>query len=70
VSLTEIGNAMIVVAEQSGGIEPEDIKREALNLLGSRRVTQGVGMRLNHAFSKALKRGVLRVNDSGLIVSD
>jgi hypothetical protein len=61
---------MIVVAEQTGGIETEDLKREALNLLGSRRVTQGVGLRLNHALSKALKRGVLRQNTSGLIVTE
>ena len=70
VSLIEIGNAMIVVAEQTGGIEPEDLKREALNLLGSRRVTPAVGARLGHALGAALKRGVLRQNGSGLIVSD
>jgi hypothetical protein len=69
VSLIEIGNAMIVVAEQTGGIQPDDLKREALNLLGSRRVTQTVGTRLGHALSAALKRGVLRQNASGLIVS-
>jgi hypothetical protein len=69
-SLIEIGNAMIVVAEQAGGIEPDDLKREALNLLGRRQVTQGVGARLNHALSKALKRGVLRQNSSGLVISD
>ncbi len=66
VSLIEIGNAMIVVAEQTGGIEADELKREALNLLGSRRVTQTVGMRLGHALSAALKRGVLRQNASGL----
>ena len=70
VSLIEIGNAMIVVAEQTGGIGEEDIKREALNLLGSRRVTQAVGVRLGHALSAGLKRGVLQQSGSGLIVSE
>jgi hypothetical protein len=67
VCLIEIGNAMSVIAEQTGGIEAEDLKREALNLLGSRRVTQGVGARLGDALDNALKRGVLRQNGSGLI---
>lgn len=70
VSLIEIGNAMIVVAEQTGGIEADELKREALNLLGSRRITQTVGMRLGHALTAALKRGVLRENGSGLIVCE
>jgi hypothetical protein len=70
ISLIEIGNAMIVVAEQTGGIEPDGLKREALNLLGSRRITQGVGVRLNHALSKTLKRGLLRQNASWMIVCD
>jgi hypothetical protein len=68
VSLIEIGNAMIVIAEQTGGIEADELKREALNLMGSRRITQTVGMRLVHALDAALKRGVLRQNGSGLIV--
>jgi len=70
VSLIEIGNAMIVVAEQTGGIVPDELKREALNLLGSKRVTQTVGMRLGHALTAALKRGVLRESVSGLIVCE
>jgi hypothetical protein len=70
VSLIEIGNAMVIVAEQTGGIEPEDLKREALNLLGSRRVTQGVGVRLGHALHKAFQRGVLREGSPGLVVSN
>lgn len=70
VSLIEIGNAMIVVAEQTGGIVADELKREALNLLGSKRITQVVGMRLGHALTAALKRGVLRENGSGLIVCE
>lgn len=70
VSLIEIGNAMIVVAEQTGGIEPYDLKREALNLLGGRRVTQAIEARLNDALNKALQRKVLGRSSSGLIVCD
>ncbi|ASX00237.1 DUF4011 domain-containing protein [Mycobacterium intracellulare] len=69
VSLIEIGNAMIVVAEQTGGIETYDLKREALNLLGGRRVTQQIEARLNDALNKALERKVLHQNGSGLITS-
>jgi Protein of unknown function (DUF4011)/Swt1-like HEPN/AAA domain/REase_MTES_1575 len=70
VSLIEIGNAMVVVAEQTGGIETYDLKREALNLLGGRRITEGVEARLNDALNKALQRRVLLRNGSGLIVND
>src|SRR5690606_26047215 len=37
ISLIEIGNAMLVVAEQSGGIGSDELLREALNLLGGKR---------------------------------
>jgi Protein of unknown function (DUF3320) len=67
VCLIEIGNAMIVVAEQTGGIEADDLKREALHMLGGSRITEGVRTRLNHALDLALKRGVLRQNGSGVI---
>lgn len=70
VSLIEIGNAMIVVAEQTGGIESYDLKREALNLLGGRRVTQAIEARLNDALNKAIQRKVLGRTSSGLIVCD
>jgi hypothetical protein len=69
ISLLEIGNAMIVVAEQTGGIEDEDLKREALNLLGSRRVTEAVRARLDDALAHALTRGVLRRNASGWVIA-
>ncbi|OBG78137.1 MULTISPECIES: DUF4011 domain-containing protein [unclassified Mycobacterium] len=70
VPLIEIANAMIVVAEQTGGIESYDLKREALNLLGGRRVTQAIEARLNDALNKALQRNVLGRSASGLIVCD
>lgn len=69
VSLIEIGNAMMIIAELAGGIEPESIKREALNLFGSRRVTQAVGVRLEEALDAALSQRTLQRNASGLIVT-
>ena len=67
VSLVEIGNAMLVVAEQSGGISAEELKREALNLLGGKRVTSAVSARLAAALDHALARSVVRRSESGLI---
>ena len=67
VPLLEIGNGMIVVAEQAGGIGDDELRREALNLLGGRRKTEAVDDRLDAALKRALARGVLRQADSGLI---
>jgi len=69
VSLIEIGNAMLVVAEQSGGIEAEELKREALGLFGGKRVTQAIGARLESALDQTLGRGLLMKSSSGLISS-
>lgn len=68
VSLIEIGNAMSIVAEQTGGIETEELKREALALFGGRRVTQAIGARLDDALKQAVDRGVLKFSSSGLVV--
>ena len=67
VSLVEIGNAMIIVAEKAGGIEPAELSREVLNMLGGRRLTPGVKARLDDALKHALARGVLRQSVSGLV---
>jgi len=67
ISLIEIGNAMLVVAEQSGGIGSDELLREALNLLGGKRITQSIRSRLDAALSKAVERGLLRESESGLI---
>jgi hypothetical protein len=69
VCLIEIGNAMAVVAEQTGGIEPGELKREALNLLGGTRITDSISARLTLALNEALKRGRLGENGGGLIVA-
>ncbi|AKS35857.1 DUF3320 domain-containing protein [Mycolicibacterium goodii] len=68
VSLLEIGNAMSIVVEQTGGIEREELKREALALFGGRRVTQAIGARLDDALKSAVDRGVLKISPSGLVV--
>jgi hypothetical protein len=69
VSLVEIGNAMMVVAEQAGGSEAEELKREALNLFGGIRITQTIGSRLDAALNRALAKGLLRQSGSGVIFS-
>jgi len=67
VSLIEIGNAMLIVAEQTGGIEKEDLKREALAMFGGKRRTQGITARLDAAMQQAVERGLLSVTGSGLV---
>lgn len=60
---------MIVVAERTGGIESDGIKREALNMFGGKRMTERSVCGLGKALSAALKREVLRQNGSGMITS-
>jgi hypothetical protein len=69
VSLVEIGNAMLVVAEQSGGILDDELKREALGLFGGRRLTQAVSSRLDQALNRALRDGLLIKSASGVITA-
>ncbi len=69
VSLIEIGNAMAVVAEQSGGIALEDLKRDALGLFGGIRITQAIGARLDEALDRALSVGLLKQLPSGIVVA-
>lgn len=59
---------MIVVAELGGGIEAEELKREALALLGGRRMTQAISARLDEALHRAVQSGLLKMStDSGLV---
>lgn len=69
VCLIEIGNAMMVVAEQTGGIQTDDLKREALTLFGGRRITQEIGARLDAALTEALTKGLLNQSNTGIISS-
>ncbi len=68
VSLVEIGNAMIVVAQQSGGSADEELKRDALNLLGGKRITDLIDQRLQAALGRALEKGLLRRSGSGVVI--
>ncbi|WP_237160384.1 DUF3320 domain-containing protein [Mycolicibacter engbaekii] len=63
VSLIEIGNAMLVIAEQTGGIEAEELKREALELFGGKRMTAGIKARLGDALAAALTKRLLEGGD-------
>ncbi|MDV3130186.1 DUF3320 domain-containing protein [Mycobacterium sp. 21AC1] len=69
VSLQEIGNAMAIVAEQTGGIGSEELKREALALFGGRRITQAIGARLEAALQRAMDTGALKLSAAGLVVT-
>jgi len=68
ISLVEIGNAMRIVAEQAGGIDREELKREALALFGGRRITQAIGARLDDPLKHAVDRGVLKFSPTGLVL--
>ncbi|WBP95945.1 DUF3320 domain-containing protein [Mycolicibacterium neoaurum] len=68
VSLVEIGNAMRVVAEKTGGSGVDDLKREALALFGGIRVTKDIGARLDEALERALTVGVLTQLPSRIVV--
>lgn len=68
ISLVEIGNAMRVAAEQAGGSAVDDLKREAMNLLGMTRMGSAVTLRLDQALERALAVGVLKQQPSGIVV--
>lgn len=67
VSLIEVSNAMLVIAEQTGGIEAEELKREALGLFGGKRMTAGIEARLGEALESAVAKGLLVESGAGLI---
>lgn len=69
VSLAEIGNAMVVVTEQAGGIAPDELKRDALNMFGGKRITVTIGSRLDEALQRSLDRGFLRRTATGVLTT-
>ena len=69
VSLIEIGNAMLIAAEESGGSEKDELKREALALFGGRRLTAAVSDRLDEAIDRAVARGLLRLSSTGFFIA-
>lgn len=54
VALEEIANAMAVVAQLGGGVREDEIKREALRLLGGKRMTTQISERLADALTVAV----------------
>lgn len=66
VSLREIGNAMLVVARPTGGIE-EELERDALAMFGGKRRTHGVRARLDAALQRVFERGLVHVSDAGVM---
>ncbi|MGV0578352.1 DUF3320 domain-containing protein [Mycolicibacterium elephantis] len=70
VSLIEISNAMAIVAERTGGIEIDDLKRETLNMFGGKRLTPAVDARLRAALQRATTDDRrLQVSPSGLVTT-
>ena len=69
VSLVEIGNALLIVAEESGGSGKEDLKRDSLALFGGRRLTAAVSERLDAAIDRAVAQGLLRLSSAGFFTA-
>ncbi|MEN4447993.1 DUF3320 domain-containing protein [Mycobacterium sp. SM3041] len=69
VSLVEIGNAMVIVAQQSGGALPDELKREAMKMFGVTRTGPKVAARLDEALQRALTLGLLLGSHSGELVA-
>lgn len=67
VSLIEIGNAMLVIAERTGGIEAEELKREALGMFGGKPMTAGIEARMGQALERSVGKGFLMQSGGGLI---
>ena len=57
ISLVEIGNAMAELCRDAAGLAPEELKRQAVRVLVGKRVTAGIGQRLEDALSAALDAG-------------
>ncbi len=69
ISVVEIGNAMVIVAQQSGGALPDELKREAMKLFGVTRMGQKVAARLDEALQRALALGLLSGSVTGLVMA-
>ena len=62
----EIANAMRIVAEETGGVTADELKRGALQILGGRRITDAVGMRLDAGLKVAIDRGHVEPTPGGI----
>ena len=54
VSLIEIGNAMQALCRAGGGMEREELLREALAVFGGRRLTPAIRQRMDTALDRSL----------------
>lgn len=59
IPLVEIANAMGIIAEISGGVSSDSLRRETLQLFGGKRLTTGISARLDEAIWAALDMGRL-----------
>lgn len=66
VPLHEIGNAMRIAAQQTGGLTDDEIKLEALAFFGGHRRTDMILSRLTEALAYATRRGVLTRDANGI----
>lgn len=69
IPLEEIANAMAVVAQLGGGMREEDITREALGLLGGKRMTPQASERLAAALVLAMQSRRIEKAGSGALVA-
>lgn len=69
VALAEIANAMAIVAELSGGMSHDELKRESLSFFGGKRLTDGIGTRLDAGVAFALSSGRIELRPNGLYVA-
>lgn len=60
---------MAIVAELSGGMTREELKREALSLFGKKRLTEGIGKRLEGGLKYAVSSGRLELRPRGLYMA-
>ena len=68
VSLVEIGNAMAELCRDAAGLAPEDLKKQTIRVFGGKRVTEGIGQRLDEALIAALDSRKLGIMGNGLLL--
>ncbi|PRY34837.1 DUF3320 domain-containing protein [Umezawaea tangerina] len=69
VPVREVVNALVSVARGSGGMPLAELRREVLGIFGGRRVTAGVGSRLDAAVEFGVRGGRLRVDPDDTVVA-
>ncbi|MGC0368257.1 DUF3320 domain-containing protein [Microbacterium sp. SLBN-111] len=67
VPLEEIANAMSVVAQLGGGMNEDELRRQALALFGGKRLTEGIAARLAAAMTLGLETGRIERDGQGRV---